>query len=221
MFAASSTFAWSEAAALAKVKLLLFDLGGVIVDFTGLREVSALLAEPLSEEQVRSRWLESPSIRDFEVGELSPDEFARRFVVEWELRISPEEFLIRFEGWNRGLLPGAAELLAELGRAYRLAALSNSNELHWRRNRDVLGIQRLFEQALSSHELGLVKPDAGIYEAALARLGVAPSEVVFLDDNAPNVEGAAAVGIPAYLARGVEGIRAALTEAGVSPAEWR
>jgi len=202
-----------------EVELLLFDLGGVILDFVGLSEVGALLPEPLLEEEIRTRWLESPCIRAFEVGGMSPEAFAKQFVAEWRLRISPGEFLARFEEWNRGLLPGAAELLAELVPHYRLAALSNSNELHWRLLQEDTGIDAFFELALSSHELGRVKPDRRAYESALARLGVAPEAVVFLDDNLPNVEGATNVGIRAYLARGIEGARAALREAGVLPLE--
>ena len=38
-----------------------------------------------------------------------------------------------------------------------------------------------------SHEVGLRKPDPAIYALAAARLGVAPYEVLFLDDVSANV----------------------------------
>ena len=44
-----------------------------------------------------------------------------------------------------------------------------------------------------------MKPDAGIYQMALAGVGVSPAEAVFVDDTARNVEGAKAVGMHGIL----------------------
>ena len=46
-----------------------------------------------------------------------------------------------------------------------------------------------------SHEEGLTKPDARIYQLACERLGVGADEVVFLDDLRANVEAARALGM--------------------------
>jgi epoxide hydrolase-like predicted phosphatase len=48
-----------------------------------------------------------------------------------------------------------------------------------------------------SAEIGVMKPDERIYQIALEKLGVKPSESVFLDDFPKNVEGAIAVGMQA------------------------
>jgi HAD superfamily hydrolase (TIGR01509 family) len=45
-----------------------------------------------------------------------------------------------------------------------------------------------------SHEVGLGRPDPAVYALTAARLGVAPGEIVFLDDVAANVEAARAAG---------------------------
>ena len=42
-----------------------------------------------------------------------------------------------------------------------------------------------------------MKPDARIYQIAMQRLGVSPSESVFVDDFSENIEGAKKVGMPA------------------------
>ena len=54
-----------------------------------------------------------------------------------------------------------------------------------------------FDAMTISAEAGVAKPDARIYQIALAALGVAPAEAVFLDDFAANVDGARAVGMQA------------------------
>jgi putative hydrolase of the HAD superfamily len=56
-------------------------------------------------------------------------------------------------------------------------------------------IDDAFDQLIISAEVGIMKPDARIYQLALEKLGVAPAEAVFVDDFAVNIEGARAVGM--------------------------
>ena len=149
----------------------------------------------------------------FGLGKLNRQEFGERFVREWGLNVEPDQFLQEFRSWSRRLLPGAVELLASLRPRYRLAALSNSNELHWDRNTQDLGVADLFELALSSHQCGLAKPAPEFYLLALERLGVSPDAVVFFDDVTANVAAASALGIRSFQVNGVEDVRARLVEA--------
>jgi putative hydrolase of the HAD superfamily len=193
----------------------LFDLGGVLLEFTGPSELGRMLREPLSEAEIRARWLVCPHLRAFEIGALAPAEFASQFMAAWGVRVPQDQFLRAFESWNARLYPGAAELLSELRPRFRLAALSNSNELHWRRNERVLRIPELFERALSSHELRSHKPDLRIYTRALEELRVSPNAVAFFDDNLPNVEAAAWLGMAAHHVQGVAETRACLVDTGL------
>ena len=61
----------------------------------------------------------------------------------------------------------------------------------------------------------MVKPDAAVFDAVAAHLPVVRDRVLFLDDNAVNVEAAEAAGFEARHVRGVDGARAALVAAGV------
>ncbi len=109
-------------------------------------------------------------------------------------------------------MPG--NCLTRSDRRYRLAALSNSNAVHWDRNTTVLGVTGLFDAAFSSHQLGCHKPEPAIYRKALARLGVPAERVAFFDDFEPNVAGARAEGITAFQVRGVEELAECLREHG-------
>ncbi len=60
-----------------------------------------------------------------------------------------------------------------------------------------LGIADLFNPLIVSAEMGIMKPDAAAYEAALKQLEQPADEVVFIDDNADNITGAQALGIHA------------------------
>lgn len=190
--------------------LILFDLGGVVVEFSGLTDIHALLREPLEPLLVAQRFAETRAIADLETSLLSPEQFAAAFCEVWDLTCSEAEFLAHYESWTRALLPGAHELLTELASRYRIAALSNSNILHWTRNDVVIGVQSYFERAFSSHELGMRKPDPRIFQHALTELGVAPADVVFVDDNQANVDAASALGIAAYRVEGPAEVRRCL-----------
>ena len=192
------------------IQVLLFDLGGVLVDFSGVRDLAALLPAPASPSEIMDRWNRCPLSRAFGLGKLSAQDYAARFVREWEIDLEPGGFLEEYRSWSRCLLPGAKELLASLRPRFRLAALSNSNELHWDRNTNDIGVTELFEMAISSHQVGLCKPDPAIYRLALDRLRVPPEAVLFFDDLKPNVAAASALGIRAFQVEGVEGVRRCL-----------
>ena len=73
----------------------------------------------------------------------------------------------------------------------RTGLLSNSWGLDYPRE----GWDELFDVVVISGEVGLRKPDPAIYLLAADRLRLRPAEVVFVDDLAPNVRGAAAAGM--------------------------
>jgi HAD superfamily hydrolase (TIGR01509 family) len=87
--------------------------------------------------------------------------------------------------------------------------------VQWRANYEATPVTEAFAYRFLSFELGLVKPDREIYDAVAGRLPVKRGRVLFLDDNAVNVEAAQAAGFEARHVRGVDGARAALVETGV------
>jgi putative hydrolase of the HAD superfamily len=193
--------------------LLLFDLGGVLIEYTGFRDMPALLSETLSQDEMRRRAAAQDFWPDFECGRLTPEQFGALFAAHWPLSVPADHFLVEFRSWVRGLLPGAAETLEQLQPRFRLAALSNTNALHWPNVLDSLASSGM-ERVLASHELGLRKPDPAIYARALAELDVEPARVTFFDDIAVNVEAARRAGMSAYQVEGVPGLRACLRELG-------
>jgi epoxide hydrolase-like predicted phosphatase len=67
-----------------------------------------------------------------------------------------------------------------------------------------------FDAITISAEVGVMKPDARIFQIALQSLGVQPAESVFVDDFPHNVEGARAVGMHAIQFRSPEQVRLGL-----------
>lgn len=189
-------------------------MGGVIVD---LGPISDLLGgENASEDVLWEKWLTSPTVREFEMGRCSVEDFGDRLVVDLGLSSTGEQVVERFRGWPRGLFPGAADLVRSLGAEIEVGLLSNTNALHWFTQADHEEVRSLFDRTYLSFELGMAKPDADVFEHVVADIGGPPESVLFLDDNQINVDGARAVGMLAELAVGVGGARAALVAHGLA-----
>ncbi len=191
-------------------------MGGVLVELGPL--TSLLGDDPLPPDQFWASWLASPTVRDFEMGGCTVEEFGERLVVELGLSTSGASLVERFGSWPLGLFPGARQLIDDLRssadphRGLEIAVLSNTNALHWDNQPEHHVVKSLFTRRYLSFEIGLAKPDRAIFEHVLEDLAVKPGQVVFLDDNQINVDGARAVGIDAVLARGVGEARTALAE---------
>jgi putative hydrolase of the HAD superfamily len=93
------------------------------------------------------------------------------------------------------------DFVAGLRPRFTTAILSNSADGARREEQRRFGFEDLVDTVIYSHEVGLAKPDPAIYALTCERLGVSPSEVVFLDDNAASVEAAKGCGWQAILHR--------------------
>jgi putative hydrolase of the HAD superfamily len=196
------------------VDLVLFDLGGVLIEISGVPAMLELTGIT-SEEQLWRRWLTCRWVRRFESGGCSETEFAAGVVADWQLELSPAAFLEAFEGWAIGPLPGAADLVAQTRASVATGCFSNTNALHWHDHISAWPLAGQFDHRFLSFELGLLKPDTAAFAQVAGLLQVPAERVLFLDDNALNVAGAAAAGFQAARAAGVSEARQRLTEAGV------
>ena len=193
--------------------VLLFDLGGVLIDFAGFDELTQMLPDAPDRAEIRDRWIRSESVQLFERGDIAPQQFARGVIEELHLDLSPQTFLAEFVDWARGPYPGARSLLRRLQATHRLACLSNSNELHTPLHRR--SIEPLMDTYYFSDELGLVKPHREIFDFVICDLAVSPRRIAFFDDTPVNVEAAREVGLTTYLVDGLMELQAQLQGLGL------
>ncbi len=165
-------------------------------------------------EFLRAHWWRLPELDALERGALSPEGFADAFIGKWRLDLGRAEFLEAFKHWVVRPFDGVADLLQVLASRHRLACLSNVNALHWERCRE-LGVADLFDAHYLSHDLGMRKPEAEIYAAVAADLGVGRSDIVFFDDVPANIDAARDAGMKAELVTSPGAIAEALARAGV------
>lgn len=95
--------------------------------------------------------------------------------------------------------PANEELFAwmrEWKPAYKIGLLSNAGE-NWLEDLFGKDNAELFDGVVLSYEIGAIKPDVRMYEAIAGRLGVEPSECLFIDDQERYCEGARAASMKA------------------------
>jgi putative hydrolase of the HAD superfamily len=173
--------------------ILLFDLGGVLIESDMFTELRRLTGSAHSEAELISHWLANPVARAFELGRCTPADFSHSIVREFRLSMAPDDFLSAFATWPKGFYPGVEALLAELRQSHTVCCLSNSNEVHW--TNAPIGH---FDHAFSSHLIGCIKPDRDAFDHVLSTLGATPGDVHFFDDAPVNVEAARACGLHAH-----------------------
>jgi len=195
--------------------VILFDLGGVLIELTGTARLLEWATHIKSIEELWQLWLTSPSVRLFETGRCTPEQFAKAIKAEMRLEVSIEQFLTEFTTWPTKPYPGSQALLQTLSTHYRLGCLANTNILHWERISTEMGLLELFHTPLASHQIGVLKPDHEAFLYAAEKMQAAPERILFLDDNLLNVQAAQAVGMAAHRVQGLTETVAKLKEVGV------
>jgi len=181
-----------------EIKVLLFDLGRVLVDFDHLRAAQRI-AEfcPKTPRQIYDLFFESGSTIAFEAGRITPEDFYLQVKQMLDLKLSYASFepiwndIFFLSAKNRSVFGLANALRAN----YKIALLSNINILHYeylKKNFPVFGV---FDRVFLSFELGLIKPDKEIYNLVVRELGVSPQEIFYTDDRPELVESAKSLGI--------------------------
>jgi putative hydrolase of the HAD superfamily len=186
----------------AQPKAVIFDFGGVLCfhpsdeRFTKIARMLGLGTPDL----LRLFWEDRI---EYDAGRMDPQSYwgrianaGGRSLDEALLRMLVREEVELWNGFDERVLGWAAQLQA---RGFGTAILSNLPRPLGETLRITPGFLDPFDHVTFSYELGVVKPEAAIYEDAVRGLDVAPAEALFLDDRPANVEGARAAGLMAEL----------------------
>lgn len=185
------------------IKNIIFDFGGVIYDIDMPAAADAFRDLGIKDfEQKFTEFTEANIFDRLETGHLTPEEFRDEFRKISGLEVSDH----KLDGaWN-ALLIGFREerirLIESIKEYYNIFLLSNSNIIHYKRYRqefeDEFGYKtfdELFLEAFFSFEIGMRKPDHGIYEYVADKLDVKRSETLFIDDTEANIIAARETGL--------------------------
>jgi glucose-1-phosphatase len=199
------------------VKVLLFDLGGVVikVSFAKVLETWAALSGADS-AVLKTRFTFDLPYEQHECNEITGSEYFDSLRKSLGIQLTDEQFE---KGWNAlalGEVPGIKSLLLSAKQHFPVYAFSNINVTHskyfFSTYTDVLGI---FEKVFTSCELRKRKPTREAFEVVAKEIGVSPEEILFFDDLLENVEGARLAGLQAVQIKDIEDTKKALEYLGV------
>ncbi len=197
--------------------VLLFDLGGVVIDIDFERAYSLWgAAASLSSNRIRSRFRFDIHYERHERGEVEASEYFESLRGSLGVELSDEQFL---EGWNSifvGQVAGIEQLLERAADELPIYAFTNSNVVHQREwSARFAPLLSCFSRVFVSSELGTRKPEAEAFRAVCEAIGVEPELVLFFDDSAENVAGAKAMGMQAVQVTSIADVRSSLHSIGL------
>ena len=186
------------------MKGLLIDFGGVLTTnvFDSFREFCE--REGLDPDTVKDKFRSDPAaleeLRRLERGDVTEEEFSVRFGPI--IGVTETDGLV--DRLFAGMQPDEAmiDAVKAAKRAGVRTGLISNSWGHGRYDRDAF--PELFHGVVISGEVGLYKPQREIFELGAEKIGLPPSDCVFVDDLRENCAGAEAVGMTAILHRGAD-----------------
>ena len=177
---------------MSEIKAVIFDVGGVILDWEGPRK-NFLNKQGISLEEWEKGFTDSLVTRS-NLGEISLDEYVRE-----GLRGAGIED--KFEEWRK-VIPGkflpikkTIDLSKELKKNFKIGLLTNNHKNLLEEWQEIYGQLDWFDVIVCSAEVKLVKPEREIYLLTANKLGVKSEECLFVDDVDEYIKGARDVGM--------------------------
>jgi HAD superfamily hydrolase (TIGR01509 family) len=189
--------------------IILFDLGNVLMKVEYTAFLHTLGPDHAMSDAELYHLLEEES-QAFEMGKATAEDFLGVVNAKLGKSYTFDEFLEAWLSILPSVIPGSLDLIDQLAQEYRLMLLSNTNELHLRRSVEMLPALRRFERMFVSYEIGLVKPNRGIYQYVLDHIDVPAQRILFIDDLEKNIQAAREVGMHGIVFRGIESARVEL-----------
>lgn len=200
------------------IQTFLFDMGNVLVNFCHqrmCRQIAHLAGA--AEETVRDLLMRGSLQWDFERGLLSEAEFFTELQTKLDIPPAVSQQTFSRAGsdiftLNATLIPVLDELRL---RGHRLVLLSNTSISHFKFVKSEFDVLQRFDDFVLSFEVGAMKPERKIFEAAASKIGCRPDECFYTDDIAAYVEAGRSFGFQAEQFTSTESLLLQMSRRGV------
>jgi putative hydrolase of the HAD superfamily len=180
------------------VKNVIFDLGGVVIEWNSDRILETYYADPEVRTIMKQQMFQHPDWLELDRGTMHESELLARLGVRTGRPAAELSGLFDAIRESLHAKPDTVALLEKLyARGIPLYCLSNISSDIFKYLRDRHSFWGVFRGIVISGDLEMIKPEPEIFHFLLQRYGLAAAETVFVDDNAPNIEAARALGIQA------------------------
>lgn len=189
-----------------KIKNLLFDMGGVIVDLDRNRCLQALLDIGLEDaDNLIGLYIQEGVFADLEAGQISAADFRAEVHKDLPPEVTDEQLDAAFSSFIVDIPRRRLECLRRLRKRYGVYLLSNTNPIMYEGilaelfKQEGLTVDDYFDGITVSFKAGCSKPFREIFDYAVETMGIVPEETLFLDDGPDNIEAARQCGFNALL----------------------
>ena len=198
-------------------RIVLFDLGNVVVDWRPILLYRTLFDDPAEAEWFCANVCNMAWHTAHDRG-VSMDENAAPLITEYpqyesQIRAWKTGWLDMFAGY----VPGTPQLIARLEEnRIPLYGLSNIPAEKADETFDTFPVIKILRDIVVSGAEKVVNPDPKLYEITLQRMGYPdPSEVLFIDDSLKNIDAANALGFETHHFKGAKELEADLVQRGL------
>jgi len=182
-------------------KILFFDIGGVLLTNGWGHESRQAAAKHFGFDYTEMNYLHEFIFNVYEIGNINLDEYLDTVLFYRTRSFSKKEF-IDFMYAQSVQLPNMLDWLVEWraahGDRFRFISINNEgrelNEFRIKKFR----LHNCFDAFVSSCEVGMRKPDPGIFLLAMGIAQASPTECIYFDDRIILVDAALRLGIESY-----------------------
>ncbi|HRH62710.1 MAG TPA: HAD family phosphatase [Bacteroidia bacterium] len=194
---------------LHRIKNLVIDMGGVIIDIDYNLTARAFEKHGIKDfEHIFTQAKQLGFIDEFEKGTITPSLFRNELKKCANIQLSDD---LIDTCWNALILDFTQEklqLVQALSKQYNLFLLSNNNAIHFQKLISKIeqvvpftDFSSLFLKNYYSHQLKMRKPDAEIFNYVLQQNNLLRDETLFIDDSIQHIQSAEKIGIPCLFVR--------------------
>ena len=201
------------------IKVIVFDLGKVLFDYDLNLISNAFIPYAQKKEDLKdiNKFMMSNDefFSKYEKGKISSEDFYNELSEIAGLNVDYEKFC---NLWNNIFTPiqNMLNFIPKLNKKYRLAILSNTNELHYEFLETLYpDLFKNFNDFFLSYRMTLRKPEKEIYKQVIDYYELKAKELFFTDDLDINVIAAKKAGINAFVFKNLEKLKKDLSMHGV------
>jgi len=190
------------------ISSVIFDLGGVLLNWDVDRIASRVFADPEVRAAVKEAVFQHPDWAALDRGTLTEEEAVQRFARRSAQPVAAVEKLMQAARESLTPKPESMVLLDELRESgLDLYCLSNMHARVFSYLEKRYIFWKEFKGIVISARVRMIKPEPDIYQHLLSTHGLDPERSIFIDDHPANVRGAHAAGMHTILFTGADDCR--------------
>ena len=174
---------------------VVFDIGGVLVTMDEANVLETMFPDPELRAKVQLHTTKSPYWNMQDGGQLGIDDGIEAMTEGDPALLEPiRRFITGWLDYRTVVEEGRDAVLACKRHGKKLYVLSNYISENYERNVREFDFFRLFDGAVISSRIRMLKPRLDIYRYLTDTYSLTPSRVLFIDDTGANIEAAFAAG---------------------------